>query len=538
MTTEVALIGGEMPAWSDRQHPQRPPAGSAALVPLVDAVARQLPDGGEALVAGPHADVLLDVLAAHAPTTCLVRAEADAATVAARGVRVLCGTLPKLQETGRYDLVVALDGMGRLCSVEGPQYDWSESLRALHRTLRPGGRLLIAVENDLGVHRLVDLGTPTSPQGDEQWLPIGEYDETKPGSPDRLGAHLSAEGWSLAWLGAAWARPGQPALIAEPEALRAGPAAALAATAARAAGTAYAGHPVLSDPRRLAAAAVRAGLGVEFAAAWLVVAHRGDPSAHPPSATRPPVPPVLLADGPVLALTRDERGTWHRSVLDRGTPTAGRDPARLDGPLPNGRLLEELLIAAAVRYDARAVRALLSRWAAWVGTLPDAARAYATVDNVLLDGDTPALLDPSWRSPEPVATSSAVAAAMRRFADTLMAGGYAHPWPAVTDVETLTAVLTGAAGMRCDRPVPEPQGPLKPVSQRETEEQIRSLRQQLADTRDQLLWHERQLTKREQELARARRTIAMFDGSLGYRAAKLGAAALRTTRKAWRRSRR
>jgi hypothetical protein len=521
--TDLKMIGGEMPEWSDRRADERPPAGGAVLAEILRRLA---PAGGRILVAGPHDDALIDALGSRTEVVCLVRSEPDGARLAQRGVTVLCGTLAKVTDTDRYDLVVALDGLDRLCSVEGPQLDWAEALQVLRRALRPGGSLLLAVENDLGVHRLVDRSSPTSAHGLGAWRPVGEFDEAKPGNPTRLAAKLAADGLAVSWLAAAWPLPPAPTLLATPNALQDGPIGALSAAAAGAVGTAYAGKPVLSDPRRLAAAAVRGGLGAEFAASWIVLAHRA-----PRPALEFAPPPVLLGDGPVVELVHDRHGGWVRKVVS-GTATPGRDAARLNGPLPTGRLLEELLLGVCLRHELPAARRLLTGWATWVGTLAADSQAAATVDNVLVDGDAHALLDPSR-----LGTSTGPAAALHRFAETLLAGGYAHPWASATDVDTLTAVLAGAAGLEVPVVVAAEALEKAPDSLREHEEQLRLLRQQLADATARARWFEAELSGRDAELRRTRMQIKAFSGKLSYRVAKLGAVSARKARSALRRAR-
>jgi hypothetical protein len=505
----IEMIGGEMPSFTE----DRPRAGGALLGFLAERLpafserlsdlAERLPADARVLIAGPHDDALIDALAARFPVTCLVRSQPEAIALDARGLRVLCGSLAKLTGDDQYDVVVALDGLGRLCSVEGPQLDWAECLRALHHALRPGGTLLLAVENELGLHRLVDLGSATAARTDSDWCPLGEFGST-PGNADRLAAHLTTEGLTVGWLGAAWPVPEAPTLIATAEALRDGPAGVLSALTASAAARAYAGKEVLSDPRRLAAAAVRDGLGLELAAAWLVVAHR-----EPGPAAAPDLPPVLIGDGPVVELKPGDDGPWTRRVL-REVP--GRDVSGLNGPLPAGRLLEELLLAACLRHDLPIVRRLLTGWAA--------AQPGAAADNVVVDQDTYAILDPSVPPPTDV---------IRRFAQTLLGGGYAHPWPAATDLSTLTAILHGAAGL----PSPDEQVPAVdtlPASRREQEEQIRALRRQLADAESRAQRFERELGKKDKELRKARTQIATFSGSVGFRVAKLGMGVARKAR--------
>jgi hypothetical protein len=511
--TDLTMIGGEMPEWSDRRPDERPPVSGAVLAELLRRLA---PAGGRILVAGPHDDTLIDALGSRTEVVCLVRSEPDALRLEQRGVSVLCGTLAKVTEADHYDVVVALDGFDRLCSVEGPQLDWAESLHVLRRSLRPGGSLLLAVENELGVHRLVDPDSPTSAPGLGDWRPVGEFDDTKPGNPTRLAGRLSTDGLTVSWLGAAWPVPSAPTLLATPSALQDGPIGALSAAVAGATGSAYANQPVLSDPRRLAAAAVRGGLGAEFAAAWIVLAHRS-PAPAPEFAP----PPILLGDGPVVELAQDGDGTWVRRVVS-GTATPGREVARLNGPLPTGRLFEELLLAVCLRHDLRAARRMLADWARWA---PDG--FDVSFDNVLLDGEAHAVLDPS----KPAVTPQA---ALRRFASTLLAGGYAHPWASATDAETLTAVLTAAAGLD-DSTTTAVAVEQIPDSKREEREQLRLLREQLADAAARAKWFEAELTGRDAELRRARMQVKAFSGKFSYRVAKLGAVGARKAKGALRR---
>ncbi|WP_211192726.1 hypothetical protein [Actinoplanes sp. TBRC 11911] len=491
------MIGGEMPDWVE----DRLPVGGA----LFEYIAGLVPAGARVLVAGPHDDGLIDALAARTRLTVLVRSQPRAIELDTRGLSVLCGTLAKVTDTDRYDIVVALDGVRRLCSVEGPQLDWVESLQSLHKTLRPGGTLLLAVENELGAHRLVDPSSATAAQGDGDWLPLGEFD-TKPGNPTRLAERLVTEGLAVDWLGTLWPFPAAPTLIATPSALRNGPVDALAAATAGAVGRAYANREVLSDPRRLAAAAVRGGLGAELAAGWLVVAHR----APRPMATLN-LPAVLFGDGPVVELAADETGTWVRRLV-REDPD--RETTAATGPLPAGRLLEELLLTACLRHDLPLVRRLL---AGWMTALPRSA-----ADNVVVHGDAYAVLDP---------TVPAQGDVLRQFAHTLLGGGYAHPWPAATDVATLTSLLHGAAGQPGviadispaeDEPLPD--------SRREHDEQLRALRRQVADAASRAQWFEREIERRDRELRKLRLQTAAFSGTVGFRAAKISYGVARKVR--------
>jgi len=464
-------IGGEMAGWSDVA-----PAGGPSYRHLVDGLRPLLPAGTRVLVAGPHDPALIAAIPADAEVTWLVRAEPDAGAAIGRDVTVLCGSLAKLTDTDHYDVVIALDGVDRLCSVEGPQYDWAEALQALRRTLRPGGALLLAVDNELGVHRLVERTAVTFAPTDADWRPVGEYG-AKPGSPARLRQHLTGENLTVSWLATAWPLPSAPTLVVDEPTLRDGPSGALSAAASAAAGTAYAGRPVLSDPRRLAAAAIRGGLGPELAPAWVVLAFRGP-------ATPVTAPAAVLGDGPMPEI-------------------------------PPGRLLEELLIGACLRHDLPALRSLLAGWVAGQPT--------ATADNVLVHGDSYAVFDPRRPAVEP-------ATAIRRFAETLLAGGYDQPWPHAGDTEALTAVLLAAAGLSAPVPVDDVP-PAAPDSLREHEERVRRLEEQLADAAARIRHVESELVKRDGELRKARLQIDMFSGKVAYRVTRLGARAARAVRR-------
>ncbi|MEU4622553.1 hypothetical protein AB0G04_21625 [Actinoplanes sp. NPDC023801] len=506
----ITLIGGEMPEYAE----EYPPAGG----PLHRHLLERLPTGIRVLVAGPHDPGLISALADRRDVTCLVRSQPDAGSLPGN---VLCGTLAKLTDADRYDVVVALDGTGRLCSPEGPQLDWAASVRVLKRALRPGGTLLLTVENELGVHRLVDPRAPTASPAGDAWRPLGEFGSA-PGRPDRLAAALAAEGLPVAGMAAAWPLPARPTLLVTPETLRYGPLDALAAFASASVAPAY--DRVLSDPRRLAAAAVRRGLGAETAPAWLAVAQR----AHRPGQTVA-LPPALFAgpSGAVTEIVGAPDGSWLRRVvpgwlapLSPGTGDSGASqPGFPHGPLPAGRLLEERLLTAALAHDLPDLRRLLT---GWMTALP-----MAAADNVLVDGEQFVVLDPTVPDQPD---------ALARLANTLITGGYHHPWPAVTEVPRLIAILAGAAGLAGTPAAPTEPAPA-PDGRRELEIQLDALRRRLADAEARSHFFEAELEKREAELGRAKTQIAAFSGNLGYRAAKAGLVLARAARNRLRKGR-
>ena len=84
-----------------------------------------------------------------AAVTCLLRSYPDSLAVAGHvaSVDVICGDLAKLGPEDRFDAVVALDDLDRLTSVEADHRGWAEAFAQLLAAVRPGGALLLGVEN-------------------------------------------------------------------------------------------------------------------------------------------------------------------------------------------------------------------------------------------------------------------------------------------------------------------------------------------------------------------------------------------------------
>nr|WP_296064050.1 hypothetical protein [uncultured Actinoplanes sp.] len=477
MTT---LIGAEMLLWSDLDATHGPaPAGGAALRCLLPAVS------GRTLVAGPHAADLLDALAAACPElTVLVRGVPDASSLTARyaghpGVTVLCGSLEKLAAVPAYDTVVALDGLDRLVSAESEDLSWGETLALLAGVLRPSGRLLLAVENMFGLHRLVSL--PASP-ADTDWVVAGEHDPSRPASPSRLRSHLASAGLSMVHDHAAY--PGVlagRAFLDDP-----GLGGFLAATLSTAV---TATTDVLTDPRRLVTGALRSGLAADLAPAWIVLAGKG-------SAGEPSWPDAVIASA-----SGDVR------------------EIRLPAPdLPRGRTLEDLLLAACQRRDLPSVRELLTAWLAGPA-------AGVPAGQVIVGpcGDHTALaaaVDPRL--------------ALRLFAAEVIRGGHAGLWPAPTTEPELTALLAGMTGRELDpADVPARPAPSAHDVRSLTVERDR-LAKELAEARAKHEWYESMLRSREAELKRVRQVNKVLRATMPGRAATTLYGGLRAGRRAVR----
>jgi hypothetical protein len=478
------LIGGEMLRWSDLSIGDGPgPVRGAVFGPLLETV------GGRILVAGPHHPELLDALP-PGDLTLLVRGVPDAEELAARyadrpGVVVCCGTPEKLAGEAPYDTVIALDGLGRLSSVEEEQLGWAATAEVLIGLLRPGGRLLLGVENYLGLHRLVAM--PPEVQ-DADWTPVGEYDETRPAGLDRVLARL--DGLRVVRTYAAFPEPAWPTallgteLLAD-ERIRGFVEAALDGAFPRI------GNPLV-DPRPIAVDARRHGLAAELAPAWVLLAERPGPVAE----AAPAVPCGVIATAASLSVVRrGGEGGWARTPLPVGMP---RD-------VPEGRTVKELVLGAAQNRDLPAVRALLEAWQSGPAAGLDAAKAIVAPDGAVV--------------PSGLAVAGMPEDALLSLATAILGSGLAHPWPTVDGAPGLARTLAAMTGR--DLTIEDEAGNDPAQSLRELLLERDRLEGELAQARAKAKWYEKTLTDRENALARAQRLVELLSDS---GAARLGKA--------------
>ncbi|MFC3505592.1 hypothetical protein ACFOOK_32175 [Micromonospora krabiensis] len=516
----LRLTGGEMPLWSDLDGRHGPgPVHGPVLAPLLAGAS------GRTLVLGPLDPALLDAVPAD-DLTVLVRGLADAEVLAARlagrpGAGVLCGGPERLATEPAYDTVIALDGLERLRSTEGADLTWYETLTLLVATLRPGGALLLAVENHLGLHRLVAAPTAVT---DSEWATVGEYDPDRPAGLARLRARLTDAGLRLTDAHTAWPSPLAPTvllapgLLADPEVVG-----FLQATLGRA----CAGWPeALTDPGRLAATAVRHGAATELAPAWILRAERatlgwggsdhtaGDAAEPGHRVGASPSGPERGAGRPVgLVALGDDRF----DVVDG----AGRPLVRrADGtttPVPTGRTVEDLLIGAALRHDLPTVRELLHRWQA-------GRHAGVPVDQLVA---TPG------GGLAPLVPALPPGVALRHLAVRLIDAGLAHLWPSPADPVELALTLAALAGSAFEPVPPTGDAPtrVETPSYRELLATRDRLARELGEAREREEWYERTLAAREGELRRAREIVALLSGTPTARAGKLVLAGARRARR-------
>ncbi|MFV2103418.1 class I SAM-dependent methyltransferase [Micromonospora sp. LOL_024] len=566
----VSLPGGEMLAWSDRRD-------GATDRPLAALAARLVPAGARVLVAGPHDPVLLDALA-HARLTCLLRGYPDAEAVAGRVERVLVAGPHGLPTGEEYDVVIAGAGLDAVESVEGERLGWDGLLARLVAALRPGGDLLLRVDNPLGVHRLVSASSWYAGRSDTEWTVGGVLDTSRPTNLEQAHARLAVAGARIGSCYAAYPRPDLTTALLSADVLsRRTDSGLFDAVLHEACTEGFTGQFVLADPARLAVDALHAGRATELAPSWLLHARRatgepasadsGEPDDAQPEVGGPNGLPVLLraaaADTVVEVLDGPDGWRWHRADSGSGGPAptpsdsrqaAHRDPQAPQGPVPDGRLLRSLLLDGCLRRDTALLRRLLHGYAEWLdgeaerGQLAGAV-ALAGADNLVVVGDRFAVLDPSWRADAPMPVDVVLARTLWRFATELLTGGCAHPWISTLDAAGLTVVLGGVAGRDFDRAVvgaavqaeavvgavvhgPQQSagrvdpgtGTVPPAGPRSYQQLYETwLREREENTRLAALleWTEELLDARERALRRTEAKINLLSGSLSYKVGRL-----------------
>ncbi|GAA4226160.1 hypothetical protein FHR32_003995 [Streptosporangium album] len=449
----VRLIGGEMLEWSDTERDGSPGAGvlGELLRPL-------LPSGARVLVAGPHPAALLDEPVAGAcELSVLLRSYSDACRLAEQHeVTVYCGSLEKAAFSEGFDVVIALDGVERLMSFDHAGSSWAEALRRLVGMLAPGGTLVLGVENPLGVHRFAGDPSEVHERADDDWA-AAELDQSRPVNLEQLTDLLDGSGLTLGRSYAAYGHPSGPHLLLDVSALEtaSAPTALAVAACAGVFGTPPAGY----DSRHLCRMAIAGGLGARIATRWVVVAH----AAGGRSATTPVALTMDADAAPYWRLPCElapaARGGWVRRARgDRTLRVSGRvirTPGLLDGPIPEGRFLAEILMAACTRNDVVAIREVLGLFLWWMesqgadGKVPGWT-AFAVADNVIFDGTRFALLDASWQLPGELDTDVVLARVMRHFAVRLLDSGQWHPWSWQLGTDRLTLTLLSMMGRTAD----------------------------------------------------------------------------------------
>lgn len=534
----ITLLGSEMLTWSDLDGEAGAFGGLLA--------ARLVGTGrGHVLVAGPTAaEVVTEIAGSFARADVLVRSWLDAHQLRealSAEIGLYCGPLDRMpRPDAGYDAVVALAGIDRLHSAEQETPSWRRTLAALAGLLAPDGELYLGIGNPVGVDRMLSL-SPSTRHHDADW-PEGHLAETDLPTAAAVRGLLAdehdlaaVETWfchgsrSAPWLAANAAalegRAGDPVLLG---------------AVAHAYEIPDVSAPPLKDPTETVRDLVRAGLGA--ATAPLTVLHLRHGAPAPQSA------PVALVqeqgDGrfPAVAyrLTHDGDG-WTRALLGESAARSGdglvRDTALLDGPVPEGESLADLLARACREHDLAVVGALVRRYRDWLGDAADAEvpaeRVPVTLRRLVLGAEGLEVLDPSFRAADGAPRDVVLLRALLDFACALQARGARHPWSVAASPRLLATSLVAAAGIEADEELHAAAAALDvalhgeardltspatvPASYAELAELVESLGRRAAESDEHVLWVLQRLQTRQRTIRKTRAKVRELSGSREYR---------------------
>lgn len=499
MTIDLASTGimrlerGAMQNWSDLNN-----GGASASAAVRSLLAQALEGTENVLVVGPVAmDLATEIAGVVERLTIVARSIPDCAAYAEAlsdhgGVEVICGDLINLEKPlGTFDAVLALDDLSRVPSLEDAAPMWREVFDALVSAAGDNGRLIVAVENELGLHRITSLRSRYTVNDNSAWDVTSTFDASRPRSVEALRDVLASSRMdaSVAGLFPTW----------DEHTLLAWGSENFSAPARRLLDVLTLSSPALrrlgADPTRVTRAAILAGKVSQLASGWLVVRGVQAPTSAIVASTQAGTVREFRIDGEAIS-TSD------------GTTVTVDSAADMFG---------ERLLDACAASDTAALRENLTSWwqalqaKASDGTLA-AEEADQRFDNLLV---TDGSFRPVVAAGESASAHDAAWDAVVDFVHTLNARGARHPWPAAMDARTMAATMGAMAGLdacqdldervgagrsQLDLPAPDVSGLLAVI------ERLEEKNKALASRAD---WFESKLNQRERELrSRASRSAA------------------------------
>lgn len=517
--TQIELVRGDMPEWTDQRDAAPAPSG-VVLTHLVDTAVAALSAVGNpvrALVAGPHAPGLVDtVVDAAESTVLLVRGHSDAVAAEeryqGRPVRVVCGDLADLDGV-EATFVLALDGLERLTSLNVDGRSWGAAYDLLRVQAAPDAAFLLGVDNPVALQVLAD---PRDLRRDTNadWRPATTPDPTVPASPEAL---EDLTGATAVWAARADLR--HPSLLAR-AGVRLDEALEVHATPRL--------GPPLAARHSVSLLATHGGLDA-LVAGWVAVRLPGghlDGVAAIGAFGGGQIGCELSLEGGVLR---------RRPVVEDATagPTAGwhLEFTSAEGAVPQGRLLESVLLEAIARRDQVATTAWVRAWADRVRGAGDQLATWsgAGADNVVVGADGElSVLDPSRVETSPRPAEALVARHLADLALRLSDLGWRHPWPVASGPVEVTEFLLAMAGLAPDAAedaVDEIRLARRRarVAQPEPAPEVIRLAAENQALRSKVRWFENALRERERVQRRVRemeQELEDLRGSLSFRAGR------------------
>lgn len=206
------VVSGDMYDWSDMAGARALPRG-----PVLTRFAVATATGAShLLVVGPHDLDLLDaVVDVAATTTVVLRTHTDAELVseryAHRAVDVVCGDLRAWTPDQPADAVLALDGFGRVATIDADPADWHAIAEHLTVLATGDSRLALVVPNPGSPLAQLRAVNPEASNENADWsFPV--HDRANPRSLADASARFRGRGHTL------WPDVAAPTLAAAPEA--------------------------------------------------------------------------------------------------------------------------------------------------------------------------------------------------------------------------------------------------------------------------------------------------------------------------------
>lgn len=390
----VTLLQGAMQNWRDLPEP-----GPTSWAPATQLL-KSVDLSGDVLVLGAHHLDFLRVVAERAGRlTVVTRAIPDAADIgeAFPEATVFCGSLRAAADVvGPASAVIAAVDAALLQSTEESIRTWAELTDAVCGFAAPGAAVLLAVENERGLHRQNVGADPFIRETDADWSPLATWDVSRPRSAAQLREVFGAD-CSLNVVLPQWNHP-----------------------------TAVLGQDAPVPQQDLAVALAGADRSVSALTLRSVGLARAVPDQSAGWVVAVGVDPGIGDD----VITAD--GRWSGSV----TPD-GRSVAAPHG----GRTLLTEFVELATGYDLPGMRRVLQDWYQWVQTEPG---VDVSLSNVVRVGDGFAGLRPAAGGAGPVAAAQeALSDAMKL----INAQGLSHPWPTSMHPVTRYCAVLAMAGV-------------------------------------------------------------------------------------------
>lgn len=475
------LIGGDMLMWSD-VHPEG--ANGIGNLGVITGLIGRFAVGRHTrvLLLGPRAGRLVAALDPDLDVEVVVRSLPDARELASeaqlrRSMILWCGGVERFEPTGPFDLVVVLDGPDRLLTPDSPGSSDLDLLRFVSGWVADSGTLIAQVGNGLGLASVLDLPLhDLRPEDDDReqdadhtahevrdrlraeravgdnsndrwWHGADGFADRRPYRAE-LEAAIAGSSLALGGLYGVYPEPDHPALLVRSD----NPHHGLARTqATRLQADLSSTRAALMDPQALVPEIFDAGLQLDLAPGWLLVAGRE-------AAPSVPMPTLVWGD-----LLMDPQ--WRSAVeVDGAGAVAARRGEMLDGrlrrdferfqvPPVTGVSLEAQLRNALASADLTRIRRDVRRYVEWLlgAEISDGQRVFATPENVVAGADgCLRLLDDSWEwlgalAPRTVATRN-----LRHFARRVLRARVRHPWRAEIAPDELTETLVVMGGLEPD----------------------------------------------------------------------------------------